>query len=202
MKRALILGLMLVAIWGISYLYAGNAGDFYEFKGGTTKTAGQEWLSATDRFFAPFGWYDTTAVFDTLIDTMYSSVAYLGHGTLEKMVVKYYVSALDTFASADSMDTVLLRFEFSNTDSFSSTWLWTYAIAGIAANQTAYTTWNVTDADTILVYPGYNYARCRLIYRCVWDSTVWEANTGNVAADVWGEHVPVTLNTAYYPIWK
>ena len=202
MKRILTLALILAVIWGIGYLYATDV-NFYEFRGGVTKSGGQNWLSATDRFYAPLAWYDTTAEFDTLIDTMYSSTAYLGHGTLEKVVVKYYVSALDTFASADSVDTVFLQFQFSNTDSFSSTWLWSYAITtGIAANQSAYVTWNVTDSDTLLVYPGYNYGRCRAIYRCVWDSTVWEANTGNAAADVFTEHIPVTLKTAYYPIWK
>jgi len=201
MKRILTLALVLAVIWGIGYLYATDV-EMYEFRGGTTKTAGQNWLTATDRFYSPFCWYDTTAVVDTFRDTSYTSVAHLGSGTLEKLVVKYYISALDTFGSADSLDTAWLQFQFSNTDSFSSTWLWTYDISAITANQTAYVTWKVTDSDTILTYPGYNYARCRLIYFAQMDSSYASWSESCAYKDKFTSHIPITVKTAYYPIWK
>ena len=203
MKRILTLALILAVIWGIGYLYATDV-NFYEFRGGVTKSGGQNWLSATDRFYAPLAWYDTTASDDELVDTMHSSTIYLGSGTLEKLVFKYSISTLDSFSAMDSLDTLSLQFQFSNTDSFTSTWLWTYAVTGIVDTSSSYTTIasGITDAETLLTYPGYNYARCRLIYQCVWDSASWEEECTTAAADNFTKHVPVTLNTAYYPIWK
>jgi len=204
MKRILMLGVILAVIWGIGYLYATDI-ELIEFKGGATKTAGQNWLTASDNYYPPACWYDTTALNDTLTDTTYSSYVYLGNGTLEKLVVKYYFSSTDTFAEADTGDSATLLFQFSTTSDFASTWTSSWAIAKYAlSNATAYTTITpFTETDTMLLnYPGYNYARCRIIYRCVWDSTTWEATTANCAADVFTEHAPITFKTAYYPIWK
>ena len=202
MKRILTSALILGMIWGIGHLYAGNQADLIEFRGSVTKTAGSDWLFHSSHYYPPACWYDTTAEFDQLIDTCHTAWVYIGNGTLSDLVVKHYVSVLDTFGNADSADTIILQFQASIDTAFASTTTWTYDTTAYTAVQTAYVTWIFKDTDSLLNYPGYNYLRFRGIYHCSMDSAYANWTENCVGRDLLSKHLPITVNTAYYPIWK
>lgn len=201
MKRFLVVAMVVAGLWFAGFLWAGNHGDLFEFHGQQATVAG--WSSVTDHYYLPSCWYDSTELHDTLIDTTHTSWFLLGDGAMGDLIFKYKLAVLDTFGNADSIDTVFLHFEFCADPVKLSTYTYSYTIAtGIAAVQTAYTTIALAWADSLYLYPGYNYARCRMIYRCVMDSTYgsWTANCAG--KDIFSAHTPVTLTVAYYPLWK
>lgn len=201
MKRILVVAMIVAGLMFVGLLWAGNQGDLIEFRGQQATVAG--WSSVTDHYYVPSCWYDTTHEYDTLIDTTHSAWFLLGGGAMSDLIFKYKLSVLDTFASADSMDTVFLSFEFCADPVNLPTYTFSYAIAtGIFAVQTSYTTVALVWADSLYLYPGYNYVRARMLYRCTMDSVAADWGTGCGTKDIFSVHLPLTLTVAYYPLWK
>lgn len=201
MKRILAVVVIIAGFALTSFLWAGNQGDLTEFCGQQSTTAG--WSSVVDHYYLPTCWYDSTAEFDTLIDTTYSQWFLLGGGAMSDLVFKYELSALDTFGNADSVDTAFLGFEFCADPVNLPTYTFWYNVAtGIAANQSSYTTIVLTWSDSLYLYPGYNYVRVRTIYRCVMDSAYGSWTSNCAGKDIFSAHIPITVSMAYYPLWK
>lgn len=200
MKRIFVVLMVVAGLMFAGLLWAGNQGDLVEFRGQQATVAG--WSSVTDHYYVPSCWYDTTHEFDTLVDTTYTAWFRLGGGAMSDIAFKYMLSVTDTFAAADSVDSVWLSFQFCADPVHLPTYTFSYDTAAITANQSSYTTIVLTWADSLKWYPGYNHARARIIYRCVMDSTEADWGTGCATKDVFSEHLPITLATAYYPLWK
>lgn len=202
MKRILVLAIAVMSIWAVAqgaYVEV----DLYDFTSPGSYSPSTGWLSVTNTYYLPAGcWYDTTAAKDSMIDTTYTLWKYLGTGDMEYLITKYQVTQLDTFGNADLRDTVGVALEFCLDPVSQPTMLWRYVFTKISAVQAAPESKTFILSDSLQVYQ-YPYARLRIIYNTVYDSTYASWTTGCAAEDNIKTHLsPIIVKEWYRPIWR
>lgn len=200
MRRIGFLVLLLALIYAVAWAAnPGTAVNMHEFPGPIQKSG--NWLYRTNTFILPGCWYDSTANFDTLRDTVCTPWVYLGSEDIEYLIIKHQLSQVDSFCNVDSIDSIFLTFEACADSTNLSSLRWTYAFAGSTGAQASPTTTVFTIADSLLYYQ-YPYVRYRMIYRCVADSFFFSWTANCAGKDLIGSHLPIVLTEYYYPIWK
>lgn len=207
MKRALICALVVLMCWASYSLISWAAYtevDFSTFV--TEKTMTGDWITQKMEVWTPLVWYeDSTAEFDSCIDTIFTPWIFIGGNppgkSLDKLIYYFRITSIDTFGYMDSATWFNIGYQTS-ADTHSS------ALTDLRILRTHATdTFSVKTLQSDSIYTGTiysGYIRGRIIYNIVADSARFDWSLGYYSAtvDLRTSHKPFNVEEYVLPIWR